>query len=89
MFLAGEIFSGYPVNYALGERKKEREKASAVEVCTLLVCFPPPFFFLLSIFPSLTWRVRQESLILVLMMLPLFSSVSLGHGTFRASVPHL
>lgn len=44
MFLAGEIFSGYPVNYALGERKKERQKASAVEVCTLLVCFPLPFF---------------------------------------------
>lgn len=51
MFLAGEIFSGYPVNYALGERKKEREKASAVEVCTLLVCFPPPFFFFTFDFP--------------------------------------
>ena len=86
MFLAGEIFSGYPGNYALGERKKEKRPV-AEEVCTLRVSVFPSLFLLL-IFPSLTWTVTQETLILVL-MLPLFSSVSLGHGTFQASVPHL
>ena len=44
MFLAGEIFSGYPINYALGERKKEKRPV-AVEVCTLLVSVFPSLFF--------------------------------------------
>lgn len=44
MFLAGKIFSGYPVNYALGERKKE--KGQLLWKCVPYWSqFSPPFFY--------------------------------------------
>lgn len=44
MFLAGEIFSGYPVNYALGERKKEKKAVCCGSVYLTGLSFPLPFF---------------------------------------------
>lgn len=71
-----KFFLGILLTTLLGERK-EREKGQCCgSVYIAGLRFSPPI--LLSVFPFSTWSVRQESLILVLMMLPLFSSVSLG-----------
>ena len=52
MFLAGEIFSGYPVNYALGERKKERKrKGQCCGSVYITGLFSPSLFFFTFDFP--------------------------------------
>lgn len=49
MFLAGEIFSGYPANYALGERKKETRPVLWKCVHYWSQFSPPIFYFLFSL----------------------------------------